>query len=929
MTEIAGIFLSPFLQVCFERMASGKFVGLFWERELNDGLLMRLEMTLLSVNSVVADAEDKQFTNPAVKVWLDKLKEAVYDAEDILDEVATEDLPHKPGTGVGAIVRSKVRNPISTSFVDKVEGEIQNLLDRLDILVKLKESIGLREVNEGNSLERLPTTSVIDESRTFGRHYDKNAIINLLLSHGASGAEMGVIGLVGMGGIGKTTLAQLVYNEDIVKNHFDLKAWVCVSDNFDVLKLTKTILEEVSLSANDDSKNLNQLQNKLKEKMTGKKFLLVLDDVWEKNYAKWEVLSNALKSGAQGSKVIVTTRDYEVARVMVTEVIHSIKELSKEDCWSLFKKYAFRNLNPDTCREREVLGKKIVEKCKGLPLAIKAIGALLGSQLDVDEWNKVLRSELWDLPIEETGILPALGLSYKYLSSYLKRCFAYCSLFPKDYAFKKDKLVLLWMAEGFLPQLKNKTMEEVGDDYFLALVSRSLFQKSDGNEYIMHDLVSDLAKFISKQFTLSSADDCPPEIVSNTRHLSFHKDFASFQEVKRLRTVLQLNLLGENINETQFPLLMTSCLRLRSLTLQPNLNELPDSIGKLIHLRYLDLSYTNIKRLPDSICGLYNLQTLNLSYCCSLVALPRDTYKLTNLRHLDITGTLYLMEMPRHLDRLKSLRTLTEFAVGMHGGCGIEELKKLTNLLRGSLSIKNLQNVTSLTDANDLKLVDKKYLEELVLEWNRREDNTEDISGRQIVVLASLQPHSNLKNLTIRGYDGKSFSDWVGQLPSLEKLKIFGCPEIESFPDGGLSSSLNEITITRCGKLFANRMGWDLQKLQCLRRFTISDDANVVESFPNEGLLPTSLTYLQIVHFKKPKSLDKKGLQHLTALEELQIRWCPNLECMPEDGLPASLSTLRIEICPLLETEWNRKGEEWRKIAHVPNKYISFGTRIE
>jgi hypothetical protein len=226
--------------------------------------------------------------------------------------------------------------------------------------------------------------------------------------------------------------------------------------------------------------------------------------------------------------------------------------------------------NSNAFSELEAVGRQIVEKCKGLPLAIKAIGALLWSKLDVDEWNKVLRSELWDLPIEEIGIIPALGLSYKYLPSHLKRCFAYCSIFPKDYAFEKDKLVLLWMAEGLLPQPKNKTMEEVGDDYFLTLVSRSLFQQSNRNEYIMHDLVSDLAKFISKQFALSLADDCPPEIVSNTRHLSFHENFASFhfQEAKRLRTALELNLRRYYIYlETQFPILMTRCLRVLILSI--------------------------------------------------------------------------------------------------------------------------------------------------------------------------------------------------------------------------------------------------------------------------------------------------------------------------------------------------------------------------
>jgi hypothetical protein len=183
---------------------------------------------------------------------------------------------------------------------------------------------------------------------------------------------------------------------------------------------------------------------KLKECLMGKKFLLVLDDVWNENYDKWETLCKPFKSGTQVSKVLVTTRNYSVALVMCASAMsHHLKELPEEDCWSLFAKHVFHDGNSNTHGELEVIGRKIMKKCKGIPLAVKAIGAVLRSKPDVDEWDKILESELWDLRIDEMGILPALRLSYKYLSSHLKRCFAYCSLFPKDYAFKKDQLILL------------------------------------------------------------------------------------------------------------------------------------------------------------------------------------------------------------------------------------------------------------------------------------------------------------------------------------------------------------------------------------------------------------------------------------------------------------------------------------------------------
>jgi len=458
MAEIATVFLSPFLQVFFERLASDQeFVDFFRRRKLSDGLLKKLKTTFLTLNAVFEDAEELQVTKPAVKEWLDELKDAIYDAEDVLDEVATEALRSELDAEFQTTA-SKVRKlPISvfrTSFVKQIEPKIKEILGKLETLAQQKDLIGLKEGVGGKSSERLPTTCLVEESDICGRNDEKDAIIKMLLSDDACGNEMVVIAIVGMGGIGKTTLAQSVYNNDKVKEHFNIDAWVCVSEEFDVFKVTKTILEAVTSSISY-TKDLNQLQLRLKECLTGKKFLLVLDDVWNETYDHWETLCKPFKYGAQGSKVIVTTRSDRVVSV-ARAMSHRLMELPEENCWSLFAKHAFHDGNSNAHGELEVIGRKIIKKCGGIPLAVKTIGALLRFKPDVDEWDKILESELWDLRIDEMGILPALRLSYKYLPSHLKRCFAYSSIFPKDYAFKKDQLILLWMAEGFLQQPKNK-----------------------------------------------------------------------------------------------------------------------------------------------------------------------------------------------------------------------------------------------------------------------------------------------------------------------------------------------------------------------------------------------------------------------------------------------------------------------------------------
>jgi hypothetical protein len=239
-----------------------------------------------------------------------RLKDAILDAEHVLDEIATEALLSELNAKFQTTA-SKVWNlsvsAFHNSFVQQIEPKIKEILGRLESLAQQMDLLGLKEGVGGKSSERLPTTSLVEESDICGRNDEREAIIKMLLSDDVSSNEMCVIAIVGMGGIGKTTLAQSVYNNDKVKDHFNIGAWVCVSEEFDVFKVTKTIVEVVTSSISN-IKDLNQLQLQLKECLMGKKFLFVLDYVWNETYDHWEALCKPFKYGAQGSKVIVTTR---------------------------------------------------------------------------------------------------------------------------------------------------------------------------------------------------------------------------------------------------------------------------------------------------------------------------------------------------------------------------------------------------------------------------------------------------------------------------------------------------------------------------------------------------------------------------------------------------------------------------------------------
>ncbi|CAL0314649.1 unnamed protein product [Lupinus luteus] len=697
-----------------------------------------------------------------------------------------------------------------------------------------------------------------------------------------------------MGGVGKTTLAQWLYNDDELMKEINFKVWICVSEEFDIVKITQTVIE-VATRGPCNTKDLSLLQEDLKDKLSGKKFFIVLDDVWSHDRHIWNNFLTPFQYGAKGSKILVTTRSNDVASVVQSCPPYILNELSDEYCWCVFKDNAgYDELSGNTTLEE--IGRKIVKKCKGLPLAAETLGGLLWTKYDIKSWNAILESQVWEFDLNDSKIIPALLISYYHLPPYLKRCFVYCSLFPKDYAFSKDKLILLWMAEDLLEQPKRgKTFEEIGYEYFDALVSRLFFKQfsTENNLFVMHDLIHDLAISVGGKFYVQSEDPRDAdEISTETRHLSYRrltnlisKDFDVFSRIKSLRTLLHIahstisNESNENVQNVT--LSNNKCLRVLSIDSDRELNVLPDSICELIHLRYLSLSI-NMVTLPESLGDLYNLHTLKLSNCLSLTMLPNNMQNLVNLRHLDIRGTR-IKEMPPGMSKLKKLHFLSDFVVGKQEETGIMELGELSNL-HGSLCISKLENVANSIDALKARIMDKTHIDELDLQWSQGDDMvTSSESERDI--LDKLKPHKGLQVLSILNYKGTILPDWVGHpfYRNMTRLVLRGCINCWALPSLGQLPSLKYLKICNFDGLV--NIGEDFYK-------NYDDHSSLEASFPSlEDVRFDDLPCLEEWQSSKPNAFPK--------LKTLKISKCPNLKGNLPSHLPA-LEILCISYCPLL-----------------------------
>ena len=804
--------------------------GVLWALGFKEEL-EKLSMTLVIIQGVLTRITEEQLEQEEMQTWTRPLKDAVYDAEDLLGTLAT----------------ALRQNEISRTYSEmRIHLNMKKLNRRFDLIRTNAQLLPLVPTECGRGPKFLPTSHV-DMSTVVGRKNDTEEIVKMLLdSNYDTGGSIPVICIVGMAGMGKTTLAQLVYNDLKIAQRFEEsnRIWVSVNVNFDLSRILREMMMKSNAKINHTNLSLDQLCEAFLKFIHGRRFFLVLDDVRTEGDDEWKRLLFLLEEGANGSRVLITSQKTGLCRVPDDPFIHKLNLLSDMECWSLFQRTAFGQGN--SCPPHlEESGKKIVSKCQNLPLAVRAMGAFLSSNLDPTKWLEISELDLLKaekmrefLSCKNPTILPPLKVSYNHLPSSLKPLFRYCSMFPRGYLFDKKQLVQLWIAEDLIQfqifQQHEIRAEEIAGEHFNEFVRWFFFQTSnvDMERYVMHDLFHELAESISGPHYCLVENNRTREdklFTEETRHVSLVCEDVEqplgvmTHKSKKVRTLL---LPGDNLKVFSSAIIhklgKMECIRVLDLS-SSTIPEVPNSIEKLKQLRYLNLSKTGITSLPDFICKLYNLQTLLLLGCASISILPKDLAKLINLRHLELDQECWrkIARLPPRIGTLTSLHNLHAFPVRRKAGYGIEELKGMP-YLTGTLHISNLENVVNAADA---ELNKKENLNTLVLEWSSNE--VAGVAGDEgVKVLEDLQPHSELKELKIYHFRGTTFPHWMtsgqlqnlvavslkdhtsckllslGQLPHLEKLKIKGMPKLEELQhSAGSYASLTLLKISDCPNL--------------------------------------------------------------------------------------------------------------------------------
>nr|UBY07143.1 NBS-LRR disease resistance protein [Dasypyrum villosum] len=724
----------------------------------------------------------------------------------------------------------------------------------------------------------------------------------------------------------------MVYESARVRCSFGSTSWVRLSRGYTEAGLLSQVIDAFGGNTKG-GESVADLQAMLAGLVANKRFLLVVDDVWYGGV--WEdVLQNPLE---RGGKVLITARRGSVAREMGASLVHRVKRLSADDGWLLLRTAAC--VANDQSQLKGV-GERLVEKCGGIPLAIKAVaGVLRTREASADEWGEVLASPAWSVKGLQDDAMRALYLCYDDLPHHLKQCFLYCSLFPPGFPVERRVLVQHWMAERLVQSRSGASVDEVAEGYYDELVGRNLLQTTQGDVRgcTMHEALHALAQLLlqGEGFT-GDVHRLPDDGDASfrPRRVSLPgRNMAAIPErilnSERIRTLL----LPRNPLATEGNIFTRLNHQLRVLDLsETGIELIPETLGNMVHLRLLNLSRTRIQAVPESIGNLWSLKFLLLRECKSLHALPKGMKHLRGLKDLDLAGTTIDTAAFR-VGQLRSLTSLRCFAVASkedRGGWPLAELKHLCQLR--ILHVHKLERAPGRSEAAEVALASKMSLRELALSCS--DDTVRLLQTPTVVrkiddVLEELNPPPCLESLKIAGYFGVKFPSWLSaiSLPNLCHLDIVGCNLCQSLPALGLMPELRSLSISDSSvitSIDAEFMGkchhpevpfpkLENLRLQGLRKLETWMDieagtlpslkAMQLESCPELRRLPgglgqvTSLVELRIVDMA---SLE--AVEDIAALRELSVWNAPDLKKVSR--MP-SLEDLSISHCPVLQTVEN------------------------
>ncbi|GLT91498.1 hypothetical protein SLE2022_093820 [Rubroshorea leprosula] len=884
---MADLILGPVVDATVSKVTEAASEQLKLALEWKDDL-RRFCFMLEMIRGVLLDADEKHVAGHShLKPWLRELRSVVDEADDVLEEIDYENLRRQV-----AVQKPKWKrfgrfftpsNPLA--FRLRMANRVKNLNVYLADINDWASRLGL-QYKLANTAVPEPrvnqqTHSLLgfsDPSQVVGRNEDVDELVRRL-TDSRNQEALSVISVVGMPGLGKTTLVKAVCAVDKITEYFGKKIiWVCVSENFDVPKILGEMLESLTKTA-CTIKNIDTLLQKIGEELgkkeekkegeEGENYLLILDDVWNEKSEKWDYLKSCLLgiSKKSGNRVVVTSRSENVASTMDSIYTHHLKQLEADTCWSIIERRAFGG---DAVPQKlEEIGKDIANKCGGVPLVANVVGGTLGKKRDENEWLsfKEKVNVLGSLEDQHRRIMDVLRLSFERLPKpALKQCFAFCSIFPKDFVIEKEKLIQLWMAEGYLQSSKESSMEDVGGKYGSLQSSKEIFMENVGAKYFtdflsyslfqeeardsfdnvksckIHDLIHDFAQSINYSETVIVEKEPCSNIPHHFRHLNLNLGKERVQiEFEDVAEKLQ-TLFSNHGFPSSLPVRFRR-LRVLSVCDVDDADPLPSCFGNLKSLRYLDISGTPIRQLPKFITKMYNLQTFRFTNCKFLKMPLKGIGHLVNLRHIYFEDE---DRMPAHIGRLTSLQTLQKFFVGEKRGYKIEELGKLSQL-RGRLEIFNLECVKDKSEAQRARLKEK-AVEQLEFSWGEGSNHDKD-------VLEGLQPPSNLQILGILGYGGRELPSWM----------------LESHGELFLRKNLVKLNIKKCQNL---------------------EEIPLLEGFSS----------LRLLHIEECSNLSKieDGAFEFTPLEELSIRHCDKLESVPVNAL-TSLQTLKIGFCKVVK----------------------------